>query len=57
LRSSSIERAALADFDAAIDLIPEYADAYRARGKLYQALGNRPRAKLDLERANAFAAE
>ena len=39
------------DLDKAIEVKPDYADAYRDRGTLFQQLGERDKAIADLEKA------
>jgi tetratricopeptide (TPR) repeat protein len=48
---------AIADYDRAIALNPEFAEAYNGRGKAYFSKGNNDRAMLDLDRAIALDPE
>ncbi|MEM7249937.1 MAG: tetratricopeptide repeat protein [Pseudomonadota bacterium] len=59
MRAGELE-AALLDYDRAIGLVPESAEAQRGRGEVYRALGRFPEAVGDFDRAialNPFYAE
>jgi tetratricopeptide (TPR) repeat protein len=51
LRDKGDKQAAIADFDQAIKLKPDYADAYYNRGNSRQVLGEKQRAIADFQKA------
>jgi tetratricopeptide (TPR) repeat protein len=53
----SDKQAAIADFSTAIQLAPNYAEAYRDRGILYLELGNKREAVKDLREAAKYFLE
>jgi tetratricopeptide (TPR) repeat protein len=57
LEGMSDKQAAIADFSTAIQLAPNYAEAYRDRGILYLELGNKREAVKDLREAAKYFLE